>query len=335
MLQFKTMQVCLGIMIKQQIVFNTFADVKVHYNLHTFDLKRPVITIGNFDGVHLGHQKILQMLTEEAKKVKGESVLLTFWPHPRCVFEEGECSLRFLTTVEEKLALLEKIGLDHTVILPFEEGLYKMEAQEYIKQILVDEMHAHTVFIGHDHRFGYKGKGDFAMLEQAGAEHGFRVAEIDALQVASIDVSSTKIREALLSGNLQQANEYLSYPYSLSGTVIHGKKLGRVLGFPTANVMCDHPQKLVPANGVYAAMIKIKGNAHKTVLNIGFNPTVEGKMPIPGIEAYIFDFNEEIYGEKVTVSFMEYLRPEKKFDSLVALTEQIRLDAQAAMQYLK
>jgi len=309
--------------------------VKVHYNLQTLNLQKPIITIGNFDGVHLGHKKILQMLVETAKKNGGESVLLTFWPHPRCVFEEGECSLRFLTTVDEKIAELEKTGLDHTVVLPFEEGLYKMEADEYIKQILVAEMNANTVFIGHDHRFGYKGKGDFELLQKAGEEFGFNVSEIDALQVSETEVSSTKIREALLSGQLDKANQYLGYTYSLKGTVIHGKKLGRVLGFPTANILCDNTQKLIPANGVYASKIQIKGKWHNSVLNIGFNPSVESKKPVPGIEVFIFDFDADIYGETISLQFIKYLRSEKKFNSLEELTQQIRLDAQEAQQYLK
>lgn len=309
--------------------------MKVHKGLHTFKIKKPVITIGNFDGVHLGHQAILKQLVEEARRIDGESVLLTFWPHPRCVFEKGDCSLRFLNTIEEKEQLLGQFGIDHMVILPFEEGLYKMEAEEYIEQILVDEMNAHTVFIGHDHRFGYKGKGNFDMLQKAGETYGFRVVEIEALAVSENNVSSTRIREALKSGQLDVANEYLSYVYPLKGTVIHGKKLGRVLGFPTANILCDDLQKLIPANGVYIATLEIDKIQHPCVLNIGFKPTVEGKMPIPGIEAFIFDFDENIYGKTVSIRFLSYIRKEQKFDNLDALTKQIQKDAHQAQVFFR
>ncbi|MFD2933631.1 bifunctional riboflavin kinase/FAD synthetase [Spirosoma flavum] len=296
-------------------------------------LPNAVVTSGTFDGVHRGHQTILSRLTEVAKASGGESVLITYWPHPRTVVSNDSQNLKLLTTLDEKIELLDQAGVDHLVVIPFTRSFSELTSEEYIHQILMDKIGTKKLVIGYDHRFGRDREGGFDYIQAHQSEYGFEVEEIPRQDVEAVGVSSSKIRAALSEGNIHTANLFLGRPYSLMGTIVKGRQLGRTIGFPTANMQVDDPAKLIPANGVYAVEVDYAGQTLNGMLNIGFRPTVAGTNQT--IETYIFDFDRDIYGEHMTLKFKEFLRPEQKFEGLPALVAQLKRDEESARAVLK
>lgn len=295
-------------------------------------LPNAVVTSGTFDGVHRGHQTILSRLTEVASASGGESVLITYWPHPRTVVSNDSQNLKLLTTLDEKIELLDQAGVDHLVVIPFTRSFSELTSEEYIRQILIDKIGTKKLVIGYDHRFGRDREGGFDYIQAHQSEYGFSVEEIPRQDVEAVGVSSSKIRAALNEGNVHTANRFLGRLYSLTGTVVKGRQLGRTIGFPTANLQVDDPAKLIPANGVYAVDVDYAGQTLGGMLNIGFRPTVAGTNQT--IETYIFDFGKDIYGEHITLKFREFLRPEQKFDGLPALVAQLKRDEESARSIL-
>ncbi|GAB3920267.1 bifunctional riboflavin kinase/FAD synthetase [Larkinella terrae] len=313
--------------------------MKIYHGTDTFQsIPYAVVTSGTFDGVHLGHQKILTRLTEiarrgDASNAGGETVVLTFWPHPRTVVSNDSQDLKLLSTLEEKTELLAAAGVDNLVVIPFTRSFSELSSAEFIQQILVDKIGTKKLVIGYDHHFGRNREGSFDYLQQHAHEYGFEIEEIPRQDVEDVGVSSSKIRTALLEGDLKTATKFLGRPYSLSGTIVKGQQLGRTIGFPTANIQVDDPVKLVPSNGIYATEVIYKGQKLGGAMSIGTRPTVGGTHRT--IEVYIFDFNQEIYGEHLTVRFIEYLRPELKFEGLATLVDQMQLDVERCREILK
>ena len=318
----------------------------IHHGIDSLlPLPYAVVTSGTFDGVHRGHQKILARLTEitansiNADRARldrcagatarpAQSVVLTYWPHPRTVVSNDSQSLRLLSTLPEKTALLDAAGVDHLVVIPFTRSFSQLSSDQFIRQILIEKIGTRKLVIGYDHRFGRDREGGFDYISQHQAEYGFEVEEIPRQDIEAIGISSSKIRAALAGGNINTATQFLGRPYTLTGTVVKGRQLGRTIGFPTANLQVDDPVKLIPANGVYAVDIEYAGQPFRGMTNIGFRPTVSGDGQT--IETYIFDFDNDIYGEHLTLKFQAFLRPEQKFSGLPALVEQLNADEQAA-----
>lgn len=307
--------------------------LKIYNSINEFpaDVKT-VVTLGTFDGVHQGHRILLQQL-EAAKKETGcQSVVLTFFPHPRMVLQQaGEFKL--LNTMDEKAELLEKAGVDNLIIHPFSLEFSRLTAEDFVKDILVAKLNVAKIIIGHDHRFGRNRTATTADLENMGKEYGFEVQQISAYEVQQTPVSSTKARNALTEGNIALANNYLGYPYFITGTVSHGKKLGRTIGFPTANLHIAEDYKLIPANGVYTASAVINGTTVYGMLNIGTRPTVDGTSL--SIEVHFFNFDADIYDTKISLNLHSRLRDEQKFASVDALKEQLNKDRTQAREYFK
>ncbi len=305
--------------------------MKVH--THTTSLpvfSNAVITIGTFDGVHKGHQQILHQLKAEAARVNGETVIITFDPHPRKVVTDDRNRIMLLNTLEEKKQLLEKRGINHLVVVPFTGAFAQQSAQEYVRDFLVAQFHPHTIIIGYDHKFGHNRQGDYHLLETLAPELGFTVREIPQHVLQNIAISSTRIRESLLRGEAAAASELLGYSYFFSGTVVEGNKLGRTLGYPTANLQLEEADKLVPGNGVYAVHASVdNGQPLGGMMNIGVRPTVDGTKRV--IEVNIFGFDADIYGRSLTVTLLRQLREEVKFNGLDALKAQLAKDKEAAM----
>lgn len=310
--------------------------MKVYNNIHSLPVfKNAVITIGTFDGVHRGHQQILEQLIKEATAIDGTAVLITFYPHPKQVVSLQKGPLYIINTPEEKYDLLHRKGIEHIVVVPFDTAFAEQTATSYIKDFLADKFHPHTIIIGYDHRFGNNREGDYHLLEQEAETYNFKVKEIPEHVLKNITVSSTKIRASLLQGDLETATAYLGYSYFFSGKVILGNQLGRTLGFPTANLQVQNEQKLIPANGVYAVKIAIKGrDDHFTgMMNIGIRPTVDGSTRV--IEVNIFDFDEMIYDSTLTITLVKYLRREIKFVGLDELKAQLIKDKENAKTSFK
>ncbi len=311
--------VCSAMYIRPVKIYTGFSGLK--------KLKNPIVTIGTFDGVHLGHTRIIQRLKELARKVDGETVLLTFYPHPRMVLHPEDHSIQLLNTAEEKAALLEKAGIEHLVIYPFSMEFSRISAFEYVRDLLVNGIGAHTVVVGYDHRFGRNREGDHQTLVELSETFGFDVEEIPAQEIDHINVSSTKIRNALLEGRLADAEKYLGYSYQLSGNVVRGDGNGRKFGYPTANIEVDYRYKLIPAYGVYAVKVWLGQEEFIGACSIGVRPTVHEQAP-PTIEVYILNFDRDIYGQRLRLEFIEYLREEKKFGSIDDMLEAIAQDVQ-------
>ncbi len=293
-----------------------------------------VITIGTFDGVHLGHQQILRQLTGEAQSINGTSVLITFYPHPKQIVGFDKKTLYTLNTVEEKATLLEQAGIEKLVIVPFNKAFSDQTADEYIGNFLVKNFHPHTIIIGYDHRFGKNRSGDYQMLEKYAEKYHYTVKEIPEHILRDVTISSTAIRKALLSGDIATANTLLGYDYFFSGKVVEGNQLGRQINFPTANIETEDANKLIPANGVYAVRLKIADDepAYKGMMNIGMRPTVGGDKHT--IEVNVFDFNRDIYQKNITVSVVEKIRDEIRFDNIEALKVQLSKDSIEAKKLL-
>ncbi|MGV3629582.1 MAG: bifunctional riboflavin kinase/FAD synthetase [Bacteroidota bacterium] len=303
------------------------ASMKVHYSFDEISaIKNPVLTIGTFDGVHVGHQKILKRLNEEARRNGGESVLFTFHPHPRLVLDPGNTELKILQTQEEKIRKLERMGLDHLIIYPFTKDFSNTKAEDFIREFLVEKLHVHTIVVGYDHQFGKNREGSLEHLVKLSAVYPFKVIEIPAHEIDEVNVSSTKIRKALVNGDIEIANKYLNEAYEISGKVVHGKQLGRTIGFPTANIAVEESHKLVPKIGVYAVRVMLEDKKIRYgMMNIGVNPTVTDEKSIK-IEVCIFDFNETIYNQEISVYLLKRTRDEKRFGSLDELTQAIHND---------
>jgi riboflavin kinase/FMN adenylyltransferase len=291
-----------------------------------------VLTQGTFDGVHLGHVKVLESVVREAKNSGLQSMLLTFFPHPRLVIYPNENPLRMLNSLDEKIQLVEACGIDHMFVMPFTSEVAALSPLDYVRGLLVNKLRVETVIVGYDHRFGKNREGSFTDLLEYGEMFNFKVKEIPAGEIDHIAVSSTRIRNALLSGDLTLANQLLGHPYELYGTVVHGKKLGRELGFPTANIQIEDPYKLIPATGVYAIRAHLPSGIYGGAMNIGNNPTIPGKGF--SIEAHLFGFSEEIYEIAIRFELIAYLRPEYTFSNLEALTQQIAQDCENAKMAL-
>lgn len=293
--------------------------------------KNAIVTIGTFDGVHAGHRQIISKLKAEAVANKGETVIITFHPHPRKVVSSAILGIRLITTLNERIELLEKLGIDHLVVVPFTEVFANQPAEEYIENFLVSRFHPHTIIIGYDHRFGRDRMGDYRLLEKKATLFNYRLKEIPKHILEDISISSTNIREAILHNDIETADKLLGYHFFFSGTVVHGDKLGRQLGYPTANLKVTDEEKIVPGNGIYAVYAELLENEKpagdpllKGMMSIGFRPTVDGKKRV--IEVNLFDFNKEIYGQTLRVHVKKYLREEIKFDGLETLVKQIDQD---------
>lgn len=312
--------------------------MNVHHGIDTLTpLPHAVVTSGTFDGVHRGHQKILTRLTEVARANGGQSVVLTYWPHPRTVVSNDSQNLRLLSTLDEKIELLAQAGVDHLVVIPFTRSFSQLTSEEFIQRILIEKIGTKKLVIGYDHRFGRDREGGFDYIQAHQAEYGFSVEEIPRQDIEAVGVSSSKIRTALAEGNVRAANLFLGRAYNLTGTVVKGRQLGRTIGYPTANLQVDDPAKLIPANGVYAVEVRHNGQQLGVPMlggmtNIGFRPTVAGENQT--VETYIFDrsagFDRDIYGEHLTLRFREFIRPEQKFSGLPALMEQLKNDEETA-----
>lgn len=305
--------------------------MNVYRHIDEFSSKRNVVlTTGIFDGVHLGHKKIIDQVVKMAQKINGESVLLTFFPHPRMVLYPESNDLKLLNTIDERLELLRQTGIDHLIIHPFSMEFSRITSLDFVRDILVNKLNTKKLVIGYDHHFGKNREGSFEHLKEYGPLYGFEVEEIPAQEIQQINISSTKIRNSLLIGEIQAANQFLGYHYFINGTVVEGSKVGRQIGFPTANIEVDEDYKLIPANGVYAVKIKIEDNNYSGMLNIGIRPTIkEGDVTI---EVNIFNFNQEIYNKPIRIEFFEKIRNEVKFNELTELQQQLNHDKQKVLQ---
>ncbi len=312
--------------------------MRIFHSINDFQIasggnaKKTILTLGTFDGVHFGHKKILEKVTQNTENEKYESLVLTFFPHPRMVLQV-DSDIKMLNTIDEKIALLNQIGIQNLVIHPFDESFSRLTAEEFVKNILVDKFHIHKIIIGHDHRFGRNRTANIDDLKAFGEQYDFEVEEISAQEIKEVSVSSTKIRHALNEGNMALANEYLGYNYSLTGIVSKGRQLGRTIGFPTANLKIEENFKLIPKNGVYIVKSVIGSKTVFGMMNIGFNPTVNGKSQT--IEINYFDFEEDLYDQKITVSILKRIRDEQKFDSVDHLKVQLTQDKNTALVYFE
>jgi riboflavin kinase/FMN adenylyltransferase len=296
-------------------------------------INKPIVTIGTFDGVHQGHQKIINRLQKAKQETGGETFIFTFDPHPRQVLFPDQTDLKLLTLADEKLNLFEQMGIEHVLVFPFTTAFSKQSAHSYIKDILVDAIGVKRLIIGYDHHFGNNREGNINTLKSYASTYNFLVEEIPAHEIDNINVSSSKIRKALEEGDLETANSFLGYSYFISGKVVDGKKLGRTIGYPTANIFIENPAKLIPKIGVYAATANIDGIMHKGMMSIGYNPTTDNDNKIK-IELHIFNFDANIYGCNLTLQIKARLRNEEKFASLDELKKQLHADKEHALSVL-
>lgn len=318
-----------------QLVLSHF--MKVYFDTESLPaFRNAVVTIGTFDGVHMGHRQIIDKLKEEARSVNGETVIITFHPHPRKIVSSAILGVRLINTLDERVELLDQLGIDHLVVIPFTEVFANQEAEDYVQNFLIKYFNPHTIIIGYDHRFGKDRKGDYRLLEKLAPVFNYKLKEIPKHVLEEISISSTAIREALLHGQIETADKLLGYEFFFTGKVVHGDKLGRQLGYPTANLKVPDEEKIIPANGIYAVYASVLEDDKNTsfpvqnsqrlkgMMSIGFRPTVDGKKRV--IEVNLFDFNEQIYGKSLRVYVKKYLREEVRFGSLEALVKQIDQD---------
>lgn len=299
-----------------------------HHISELASLSNSIVTIGTFDGVHLGHQKIISRLVELKQKQGGETVLFTFDPHPRKILFPDQKDLKLITTTTEKCELLKQYGIDHVLVFPFTKEFSQMNAGDYISDIISKGLKTKTLVIGYDHRFGSNREGSIETLKQLAPVYNFEVEEISAQEINQLNISSTRIRKAIEEGDVKTANEYLGYAFFISGEVVKGKQLGRTIGYPTANIRIADEDKLIPRIGVYAVNVILNDTVYKGMLNIGINPTTDTDQKVK-VEVNIFDFDQEIYGEELKLEFVKRIRDEKKFANLDELKHALASDKTA------
>ncbi|MEQ9581760.1 MAG: bifunctional riboflavin kinase/FAD synthetase [Arenibacter sp.] len=301
-------------------------------SISNYDKAYPTaITIGTFDGVHIGHRKILERLINSAKVLELKSTVLTFFPHPRMVLQK-DVSIKLLNTIDEKIKILEELGIDYLIVHPFTKEFSRLSATQFVRDILVNDLKTKKIIIGYDHRFGRNRNANINDLVAFGNALDFEVEEISAQEVDDVSVSSTKIRKALEEGDMKTANMYLGYNYMLTGSIVKGKGLGRKLNFPTANLSIPEEYKLIPKNGVYVVSSVFGNKTVYGMMNIGFNPTVDGKTK--SIEINFFDFDQDLYGKKIQIDIIDRIRDEKKFNSLEGLQTQLKKDRETSLSII-
>jgi riboflavin kinase/FMN adenylyltransferase len=299
--------------------------MRVYNNIDEFTaVNNAVVTIGTFDGVHIGHRKIISGIKELAESTGGETVILTFFPHPRMILHPEDESLKLITTIAEKAELMERLGVDHLIITPFSRDFSNQSAESYIRDVLVNKIGTKKIVIGYDHRFGKDRQGGFEDLQRLSSVYGFDVVEIPEQDINEVAISSTRIRNALLSGDIHLANAFLGYPFFITGKVIRGDQIGRQIGYPTANIVVEEKYKLIPGDGIFAVTVIVADQKYKGMAYIGSRPTVNGLTR--NIEVNIFDFNEEIYNQTIRMEFHHYIRGDVKFSSLDELKVQLAQD---------
>ena len=305
--------------------------MQIHRGYENINLKNPVVTLGIFDGVHLGHKALLDRLVSSARETRGESVVITFSPHPRIVLDKDSSSLTFLTTMDEKINLLDKAMVDHLIVIEFSREFSSMAACDFVREVLVEKIGTKYLLIGYNHHFGRKGEGDFNTVRQCTESLDFKIEQVAGLLSDGGVVSSSSVRAALLQGSLEEANKLLGYCYSISGTVVEGRRIGRTIGFPTANIRPDDQHKLIPYKGVYAVEVNLGGQFYPGMLSIGSNPTINSDPGLRFIEVHILNFEGDIYGKSISVVFRKRIRDEIRFDSIEKLVEQMKLDKQSTI----
>jgi len=307
--------------------------MQIHRNIADLPkFRNAVITIGTFDGVHIGHKQIINNLKTEATAADGESIIITFHPHPRKVVSSVITGVRLINTLSERIELLEKTGIDHLVIVPFTDYFASQTPEEYIQDFLVDKFKPHTIIIGYDHRFGKDRAGDYKMMEEKAVVYNYQLKEIPEHILNTIKVSSTNIRNAILRSNVEEANDFLGYEFFFEGEVFHGDKIGRTIGYPTANLKSTDEEKIALGDGIYAVYATVERKTYKGMMSIGFRPTVNGKLRVT--EVNIFAFTEEIYGQTIRVTVKKHLRSEVRFDGLEALKTQLHKDKEDSLACL-
>ena len=308
--------------------------MKVYSSIEEFqNVERPIVTTGTFDGVHFGHRKIIDRLKQLAQNCYGETVLLTFSPHPRMVLFPDDQDLKLLNTIEEKKHLLEKAGVQHLIVHPFTKEFSRISSINFVRDILVNELKIHKLVIGYNHHFGRNREGTFEHLQEFAPVYGFEVEEIPVQLLDNVGVSSTKIRKALFQGDVETAAEYLGYQYQLSGTVVKGNAIGRTIGFPTANLELGNAKKIIPADGVYSAWVKVDGISYKGMMNIGKKPTINNQART--LEVHLLEFEQDIYGEAICIEFVNKIRDEIKFTDILKLQQQLLLDKENVKKILE
>ncbi len=307
--------------------------MKIHKNIKNIKIKSPVLTVGTFDGVHLGHKKILDVLVKEAEKINGEPVVLTLYPHPRKILDPSFKDLFLLNTLEEKAELLEKAGIKHLIIYPFTRDFASLTSCDFIEKILFNKLNVRKLIVGYDHRFGKDRQGNINILKKCTQPFNIDILKVDAFTLNNKKVSSTTIRNALLSGKIENANTCLGYDYFISGKVISGNKIGRTIGFPTANIEI-HEEKLIPENGVYAVKVLISEKEYAGMLNIGSRPTVNTEKNLT-VEVHIFDFQEDLYDKNIKIIFKHFIREEQKFPDKQALKQQLIKDKKEVLSLFR
>lgn len=307
--------------------------MKIYNCINDFNpVKNAVVTIGTFDGVHLGHQAVFKQMKAEAEKINGETVVITFFPHPRIVLGLDSSNLKFIKTEKKKIQHIENAGIDHLVIVEFTREFAQTSSEAFIKNLIIDKIHPKVLIIGYDHQFGNKREGSFGLLTKMGKQYGFVIKQVEAQDIGDITISSTKIRNLLKQGDIAGANKLLGHEYSITGKVVKGQSIGRNIGFPTANIEVGDEYKLIAAVGVYACRVHCLDHIYKGMSNIGFRPTVDhGNLTI---EVNIFDFDKDIYGKEITISFVERMRDEHKFENIEALKTQLAKDKIHALRIL-
>jgi riboflavin kinase/FMN adenylyltransferase len=309
--------------------------LKIFNDISHFHAPNPVVTIGIFDGVHRGHTEILNRIKMLAASYKGESVVITLWPHPRFVLQPENNELRLLASLDEKIELIEKHAIDNLIILPFDTGLANITYDRFVSDYIVGSIGARHVVVGFNHHFGKDRKGTFENLQKSAREHGIAAERLDQVIIDTMRVSSSGIRHMIEEGRITSANKALGYPYFLNGSVIEGTKLGRTIGYPTANIQLNEPLKMIPRNGVYAVLVRVNNTVYKGMLNIGIRPTLALPKHERTIEVNLFDFQGNIYHQPIKVAFLEWLRCERKFDSLQELREQLAIDKEEVLKIFK
>ncbi|MFC2121435.1 bifunctional riboflavin kinase/FAD synthetase [Bacteroidota bacterium] len=307
--------------------------MKVYRKLEKFDVKNPVVTIGIFDGVHRGHHKIIDQLKKTAKEFDGESVIFTLWPHPRLILDRQENKIFLLNTIEDKIKLLEKAGIDHLIIQTFDSSFAKVSAGDFIEKILVNKIGIKQLIVGFNHKFGHKRYGGQLEYDQYAAKFGFNIINVEGLKTDNVNISSTRIRSALLKGDIILANKFLGYTFKIQGKVVHGSEFGRTINFPTANIQINNKNIIIPGDGVYAVKIGIGEHMYSAMLNIGKRPTIS-EQNIRTIEVNIFDFKENIYNKNIDLYFYSKIRNEIRFMGVEELKIQLKKDKIKTKQIL-